>query len=183
MTVNKRLRQAFVALMARAGTRITPTSRRRQGRPGPPERIYRLPNCRRLRLRTSATGPKFAMANKGTTAKDPFPFEADHFLGLIFFRSGGQAVGYLIPSAIAAQGIRATPPRAHRRDGHIWSFSVDDHPEWSEYRVGEIDFDSTSRTRGQHAAQTRLEAAIAKARRLVASAAGKPESAVRISID
>src|SRR5262245_7599056 len=160
MVVNKKLRKAFVALMARAGTPIRPGSQRGQGRRGPPERIYRLQDGRRLWLRTSATGPQFAISNKGATAEAAFGFEADDFLGLAF-RSGRQAVGHLIPSAIAAQGIRATPPRGYRRDGHIWSFSVDDHDEWSAYRLGAIDFDTNSRGRGRRE-QLSLDAAITK---------------------
>lgn len=189
MTVNQKLSHAFATLMARAGEPIEFVSERQEGRRGPPEQIYRRNDGRTLRLRTSAKGSKFLMANMGPAEQDPMTFEQDDFLGLVF-RNGSKAVGYCIPSTVAAPDIRtATPLPFYRNDlnNFLWRFDVSAAgaglaQKWAEYRLGEIELDDTTGP-PLRPGRRDLNSEIADARRRIAQAAGRPENAVRITIE
>ncbi|SRR6266540_3760286 len=177
---NERLDQAFVALMARAGKpveRIYP----RSGRVGRSDKVYRLPNGQTVRGRTN-NRPAVMVKTDSGAVEARLAFEGEDFLGIAFPTGRNTVTGYLVPTKVAAKIIRARyqawlADLSHSREclTRVLRF-VDEQPNfWSEYCLGEISLDATP-------VVTALDRLIAKSKREIAAEAGRPESAVTITI-
>lgn len=118
-------------------------------------------------------------------------------------RSRGPVIAYLVPTTVAVEAVRnthadwlASDPRT-KGDNRTWNIWFDDlgpskangfAKKWSNYRLpGSVDLSkdnqserSLSKTNG---AGNVLGKVIADAKRQIASAAGVPETAIRITID
>jgi hypothetical protein len=189
---NEKLRQAFIGLMARKGRSIErvigPPSR------GPAKEVYRLPDGQTLRLRTN-NKPALMARTESSALDAPLPFEGEDFVGVAFpSERAGFVLGYLVPTSVAVRAMRDgyrewlgsdnrgrgdNKTRVLRFDGDSQSLSHDYANRWSEYCLGEIEVDAPPAA----GRSTALDLEVANARRRIAAAAGKPESAVRIAID
>lgn len=190
---NEKMRQAFAGLMARTGRpieRLARTSDRR----GPTVEVYRLPSGQTLRLRTNNKPALMARAASGA-ADARLPFETEDFVGIAFpAERPNLVVGYLVPTEIVVQAMHdnqrewlANGDHGHDNETRVLRFDGDARSlgngyanRWSEYRLGEIELDASPPPPGR---STTLHQEIADARRKIAAACGRPESAVRIAID
>jgi len=172
--------------MARAGTRLL----KLKGVPGRDRatirEVYRMPNGQTVRLRTNV---KRALMTKsvGVNFGDSLVIEGPQdFIGLAIPGPRGTVDCYVIPFARAIDDLRS----AHR----IWQETQSDGGN-SFVRVIYLDDDERTPGHGfarryadyrvqptEAAYRTELERVIAEARRTVAAAANRPESAVTISI-
>jgi hypothetical protein len=188
------LRKAFISLMDQTGRPLLRVDERQRSR-GPAKEVYALPDGKTLRLRTNNM-PALMVRVEDGSVDVPLPFENEDFVGIAFpaINKTDTVIGYLVPTAVAAEAIRtahrkwlaAKKSRSRDNNTRVLKFSGDtDLPwlgyakRWEEYCIGEIKI-------GDHpvaAAVNALDLEIANARRRIAAVAGKPESAIRISID
>lgn len=183
------LEQAFVTLMDRAGKRVIKDNMRSVGQLGPLPQVFQMPDGGTARLRTNNKRVVLAKVATGDI-EARLPFESEDFLGIAIPAERPNAVvGYLVPSKVAARAMRdghqewlkdsshsrENKHRALNFDGNEGSASYGYAKKWSEYCLGEISFDDMPAARA-------LDQVIAEARRKIASSAGRPESAVMITI-
>ena len=167
--------------------------------------IYRTATGERVRVRTcndhvlvvlaESAEPEAALNIEGT----------DHLLIVMPEkpRTRGSVIAYFVPTAVAVQAARVTHKEwlasnpNTRGDNRTWNLWFDDEgpskangfaDKWANYRLnGSIDLGKPSRA--PHAlpkpngGSTTLGEVIADAKRHIASVAGVPESAIRITID
>jgi hypothetical protein len=156
------------------------------GRRGPVKEIYRMTNGQTVRLRTNRKRALMTVAD-GPNPNDALNFEGQQdFIGLAIPGQRGSVESFLVPSDVAVEALR----KAHRErlaNGHTGSTSDvraiqlrrrcatglgGISHKWAPYRLAA----ATPTTRSN------LEQVIADSRRAIAAAAGKPESAISISI-
>jgi hypothetical protein len=179
------LRKAFLQAMERAGQ---PLERLRgvMGRRGPVREIFRMENGKTVRVRTNNKRALISSAD-GPRAEDIMNFEGQQdFVGISIPGSRGSVECYLVPSEVAVSALRSqqeqwlavrpnspSDVRAIRFDGDPQLPREGFAEKWAQYRL----------PTATHPAPSNLEQLIADARRAIAAAAKKPESAVRISIE
>ena len=181
------LRQAFREAMSRAGQPV----KRQQGAVdsrGRTTQTYRTRNSQTIRLMTNRTRALTTVAD-GFAAEDAMNLEGQQaFIGLAVPGLHGSVECFLVPTDEAVEHLRsahrswlaahpgsASDARAIRFDGDpqlAWEGFAE---KWAQFRLPAATF-ATSR-------RPNLEQTIADSRRLIAAQVGRPESAVRISID
>lgn len=185
---NVKLRQAFLSLMDRTGQPVQRVIDDQPSR-GPAKEVYRLPDGKTVRLRTN-NKPALMVKVQDGTVDVPLPFEGEDFVGIAFPTGLDVVVGYLVPTAVVTNAIRAAhrkwladethspdnDTRVLRFDGNTDLLWFGYAQRWPQYQVGEIKI-------GERPVASALDLEIANSRRRIAAAAGKPESAIRISID
>jgi hypothetical protein len=178
------LRQLFRDLMSQTGR---PLERLQgvSGRRGPVKEIYRMPNGQTVRLRTNRKRTLMTKAD-GPGSDDVLNFEGQQdFIGLVIPGPRDSVECFLVPSDVAVEALRAShrewlsshpgstsDVRAIHFDGDAEIAWEGFSEKWASYRLAA----ATPATRSN------LEQVIADSRRAIAAAAGKPESAVSISI-
>jgi hypothetical protein len=121
------------------------------------------------------------------------PFETEDFLGIAFLAERtNTVVGYLVPTAEASRAIRDSfrewleADASHSRDNRVRTLYFDGNEsrahhgydrKWSQYCLGEVNLDEMAPP------PSGLDEVIAQAKRAIAAAARRPETAVRITID
>ena len=187
---NVTMRQAFFNLMNQTGRPLQRVVADQPSR-GPAKEIYSLPDGKTVRLRTNNMPALMVKVDDGTVDV-PLPFEHEDFVGIAFPTAEQQntVVAYLVPTAVATKAIRAMHRKwladeAHSRNNKTRVLRFDggtDQPwrgyaqRWAQYRIGEIEI-------GNQPVASPLDQEIANSRRRIAALAGRPESAVRISIE
>jgi len=189
---NVKLRQAFLDLVEQKFGQ--PPQRVMAGRPtrGPAKEVYRV-DGKTFRLRTN-NKPCLMAKVENADADAPLPFEGEDLVGIAFpAEHNGIVVGYLVPATVAAKAMRdahckwlaseARRERSGDNQTRVLRFDGDTAllwfgyaKRWAKYKIGEIEIDAQP-------VASALDLEIANARRRIAAAAGKPESAIRIAID
>jgi len=107
---NVKLRQAFLGLVEQKFGQSAQRVIAEQPTRGPAKEVYRV-NGKTFRLRTN--NKPCLMAKVESAADDaPLPFESEDLVGIAFpAERDGFAVGYLVPSTVAAKAMRD----AHRK--------------------------------------------------------------------
>ena len=181
------LRQAFREAMSRAGQPV----KRVRGVVDSHGRIigvYRTTSRQTVRLMTNRRRALMTVA-EGFAVQDAIKFEGEQdFIGIATPLADGSAECFLVPTDEAVARLRsayrnwlaahpdsATDVRALRFDGDpklAWEGFSD---KWAQFRLPAATSPASMRPS--------LEQIIADSRRVIAAQVGRPESAVRISID
>ena len=181
------LRQAFREAMSRAGQPVTRLKGVVDSR-GRATETYRTRRRQTIRLMTNRRRALMTVA-AGFAAEAVLDFEGQQaFIGIAVPGPHGSVECFLVPTDEAVENLRsahrswlaahpgsASDARAIRFDGDpqlAWEGFAE---KWAQFRLPAATF-ATSR-------RPNLEQTIADSRRLIAAQVGRPESAVRISID
>ena len=181
------LRQAFREAMSRAGQPV----KRRRGvvdSRGRPTETYRTRSSQTIRLMTSRRRALMTVA-AGFAAEDVMDLEGQQtFIGIAIPGPHGSVECFLVPTDEAVERLRcahrswlaahpgsACDVRAVRFDGHPRSAWEGFSEKWAQLRLPTETY-PTSKSLSS-------EQIIADSRRVIAAQVGRPESAVRISID
>jgi hypothetical protein len=199
------LRAAFLDRMARAGMPLERVRGVKSGRgKGVFSELYRMPDARMVRLRTCRTRRLLSngTGENATNASAPIILEGPQdFIGIAIAGRRGAVDCYLAPSQRVIDDQRAahrawqeTQPEGGKSEVRCLHFDDDDQtPErpWFGFarKYAEFKLPDSSESRetaardDQTTTEAVLDAAIAEAKRIVAAAVRKPESAVRIIVE
>ena len=186
---NISMRQAFLNLMGQTGRPLERVVADQPTR-GPAKEVYRVPDGKTVRLRTNNMPALMVKVDDGTVDV-PLPFENEDFVGIAFpAEQQDTVVGYLVPTAVATKAIRAMHRKwladeTRSRDNKTRVVRFDGNTDlpwrgyaqrWAQYRIGEIEI-------GKQPVSSALDLEIAASRKRIAALTGRPENAIKISIE
>lgn len=186
---NISMRQAFLNLMGQTGRPLERVVADQPTR-GPAKEVYRVPDGKTVRLRTNNMPALMVKVDDGTVDV-PLPFENEDFVGIAFpAEQQDTVVGYLVPTAVATKAIRAMHRKwladeTRSRDNKTRVVRFDGNTDlpwrgyaqrWAQYRIGEIEI-------GKQPVASALDLEIAASRKRIAALTGRPENAIKISIE
>jgi len=187
MRDTRMLRQAFRDAMSRAGQPVKRVRGVVDSR-GRMIEVYRTPRGQTVRLMTNRR-PALMTVAEGFGIQDAINFEGEQgFIGIAVPTANGSVECFLVPTDEAVERLRsayrswlaahpdsASDVRAVRFDGNSQLAWERFSEKWARFRLPAATSPASMRPS--------LEQIIAESRRVIAAQVGRPESAVRISID